>query len=317
MSAPLPHRDAHGDPVPAHVPDLTALTLLVALARSGSLATAAAESGLSTQAATARIRAVEQLVGAPVTERGRRGRRTSRLTARGVLLVEWAGPVLAAARDLDAAVAALRPPDGTGEPVVVAATDTAAEYLLPGWLVELRDGPGGDVVLIDTADPASAVRDGDAAIGVVEWSGAPEKLHAATVAAGELVLVVPPAHGWAGTRIGPTELAATPLVTRLPGAGVRPALDAALEAAGAGAPAEPARELATNGAVLAAVRDGVGPAVLPRPAVAEDLTAGTLVEVPVTGLDTRQDFRAVWMEGTSPRRTARDLLRIATGGRIR
>lgn len=346
MPAPLPG----GDAAPARVPDLTALTLLVAVARTGSLATAARESGLSVQAAGARVRTVEQLVGAPVLERGRRGRRSSRLTARGALLVGWAGPVLAAARDLDAAVAALRPPAASGEPVVLAAAPTVAEYLLPAWLVELRDGPGGDVALLDTDDPAAAVRDGDAAVGVVESPGPLDKLHAATVASGDLVLVVPPGHAWAGTGITVAELAATPLVSRFGGAGARPALQAALHAAlqtvpetdpesppqaapdatpqqasGAasaggddpGRVAAPLREVATDGAVLAAVRDGVGPAVLPRPAVATDLNAATLVEVAVAGLDARQEFRAVWQEGTSPRGTARDLLRIATGGRIR
>ncbi|MBC3192404.1 LysR family transcriptional regulator [Pseudonocardia sp. C8] len=304
---------------PTSVPDLTALAVLVAVARTGSLATAAGELGLSVQAANARIRAVEQQVGAPVLERGARGRRSSRLTPRGALLAGWAGPVLAAAHDLDAAVAALRPPRGEDPVVVVAAGPTAAEGLLPAWLVELRDGPGGQVTLLATDDPATAVRDGDAAVGIVETAGPLDKLHATTVVTDTLVVVVPPGHPWAGgAGVDAAELAGSALVTRGRGAGSRPALEAALAAAAPDVPvAAPARELATDAAVRAAVRGGAGPAVLPRRVVTADLAAGALVEVPVRGAELTLEFRAVWQEGTSLQGTARDLLRIATGGRIR
>lgn len=314
MSAPT-----DGGAAPTRVTDLTALALLVAIARTAGTADAARELDLSVQAASARIRSLEQQVGAPVLERGRSGRRSGRLTARGALLVEWAGPVLAAARDLDTAVAALRPPDPDGHPVVVAAGPTVTDHLLPGWLVALRAGPGGRVALLDAADPAEAVRSGAAAVGVVESGGPLAGLHAGTVATDELVLVVPPGHPWAGgPGVDAAEVAATPLVTRRPGGGAREALAAALaEAAPEVAPAAPARELAADTAVRAAVRDGAGPAVLGRLAVAADLAAGTLTEVAVHGLAVRREFRAVWPEGTSPRGTARDLLRIATGGRIR
>lgn len=307
---------------PARVPDLTALALLRDIACSGSMATAAEGLGLTVQAASARIRAAEQQVGGPVLERGRRGRRSSSLTTRGVLLVEWAGPLLAAAADLDVAVAALREEpageDAGEDTVVLAANPVVAECLLQGWLVELRDGPGGRVVLRDTPDPAAAVRSGDAAVGVVSTPGPLEDLHAATVASDPLVLVVAPGHPWSAVDgVDATELAGTPLLTRPPGAGARPALETALDAAGAGELAPPRREYAADAALRAAVRAGAGPAVLGRAVVAADVAAGSLVVVDVRGLDLTREFRAVWREGTSPRGTARDLLRIATGGRIR
>ncbi|MEJ8280055.1 LysR substrate-binding domain-containing protein [Pseudonocardia spirodelae] len=310
---------------PARVPDLTALTLLRDIACTGSLAAAAEGLGLTVQAASARIRAAEQQAGGPVLERGRRGRRSSRLTTRGVLLVEWAGPLLDAAADLDVAVAALRtgtaPDAGTGagaDAVVLAAGPVVAEGLLQGWLVELRDGPGGRVTLLDTDDPAAAVRDGAAAVGVVATPGPLPDLHAATVVSDPLVLVVAPGHPWAGgDGVEAAELAATALLTRLPRTGARPALEAALERAGVGAPAAPRHEYAADAAVRAAVRAGDGAAVLGRAVAAADVAAGSLVTVAVHGLDLTREFRAVWRDGTSPRGTARDLLRIATGGRIR
>lgn len=303
---------------PARVPDLTALALLRDIACTGSMSAAAEGLGVTVQAASARIRAAEQQAGGPVLERGRRGRRSSRLTTRGVLLVEWAGPLLAAAADLDVAVAALRDEPAAQDTVVLAANPVVAECLLPAWLVELRDGPGGRVVLRDTPDPAAEVRSGDAAVGVVSTPGPLEDLHAATVGSDPLVLVVAPGHPWAGSGgVDAARLAATPLLTRPPGAGARPALEAALDAAGAGGPVAPRREYAADAALRAAVRAGEGPAVLGRAVVGADVAAGSLVVVDVRGLDLTREFRAVWREGTSPRGTARDLLRIATGGRIR
>ncbi|MBN9792913.1 LysR family transcriptional regulator [Pseudonocardia sp. TMWB2A] len=303
---------------PARVPDLTALALLRDIACTGSMSAAAEGLGLTVQAASARIRAAEQQVGGPVLERARRGRRSSRLTTRGVLLVEWAGPLLAAASDLDVAVAALRDEPAGEDTVVLAANPVVAECLLQAWLVELRDGPGGRVVLRDTPDPAAAVRAGDAAVGVVSTPGPLEDLHAATVGSDPLALVVAPGHPWAGSDgVDAAQLAGTPLLTRPPGAGARPALEAALDAAGAGGPVPPRREYAADAALRAAVRAGEGPAVLGRAVVGADVAAGSLVVVDVRGLDLTREFRAVWREGTSPRGTARDLLRIATGGRIR
>ncbi|ANY09271.1 LysR family transcriptional regulator [Pseudonocardia sp. HH130630-07] len=303
---------------PARVPDLTALALLVAVARTGTLGSAAQRVGLSPQAASARLRTLEQQVGSRVLERGKRGR-SGRLTARGALLVEWAGPVLDAASGLDAAVAALRPAPAGDATVLLAAEPGVAEAILPGWLVELRDGPGGHVSLVDTPDPAAAVRAGTAAVGIVEGSGPLGGLHAATVAGDPLVLVVPPTHPW--TRNGgvhATELRATSLLVRGPGAASRRAADSALTLAAPDVePARPVGELAADAAVRAAVREGDGPAVLGRAAVAADVASGALVEVAVHGADLTREFRAVWLEGTSPQGTARDLLRIATGGRIR
>ncbi|WP_224387948.1 LysR substrate-binding domain-containing protein [Pseudonocardia sp. ICBG1293] len=173
-------------------------------------------------------------------------------------------------------------------------------------------------MLRDTPDPAATVRAGDAAVGVVSTPGPLEDLHAATVGADPLVLVVAPGHPWsASDGVDAAQLAATPLLTRASGAGARPALEAALDAAGAGEPVPPRREFAADTALRAAVRSGEGPAVLGRSVVAADVAAGSLAVVEVSGLDLTREFRAVWREGTSPRGTARDLLRIATGGRIR
>ncbi len=116
-----------------HVPDLRALELLVVVSRTGSLGAAAAELGITQQAASSRVRTMESLVGEPLVTRSKRG---SELTPTGELVVQWADRVLDAAQELDAGISALRA-DRRGH-LDIAASLTIAEHLLPGWLVGLR-----------------------------------------------------------------------------------------------------------------------------------------------------------------------------------
>jgi hypothetical protein len=51
--------------------------------------------------------------------------------------------------------------------------------------------------------------------------------------------------------------------------------------------------------------------VLSSLAVAADLAAGTLVRVPVEGVDLQRQLRAIWTGGAHPPGPIRDLLRIA------
>jgi molybdate transport repressor ModE-like protein len=92
-------------PLSAHVPELSALELLLAVARAGSLNSAARELGVSQQAASSRIRAIEAQTGVTLVSRSARG---SALTAEGVVVAEWATRLLDVAAQLDAGIAALR-----------------------------------------------------------------------------------------------------------------------------------------------------------------------------------------------------------------
>lgn len=315
-----------------HLPDLGALDLLRTVARTGSIAAAGRELGLTQQAVSARLRSVEKTVGVELLHRDRRGRR---LGPEGALLADWATGVLDAARELDAAIAALRgaertPPGSDGpdgsdvEWLEIAASSTVAEFLLPHWLVRLRAELGDDAAVSlavrSTGHVAAAVLDGVATVGFVEGPELPEGLSAATVSSDRLELVVPPEHPWArrGITVDAGELAATPLVSREQGSGTRMVLDRVLaEAAPEVERPAPAHEMSASTAVRESVLAGAGPAVLSRLAVAADIEAGRLVAVSVAGVELTRELRAIWPEGPAPAGRARALLRIATEGRIR
>src|SRR5882757_7891306 len=112
------------------MPDLAALEVLVAVARTGSLNLAARELGRTQQAVSARIASMETQTGVVLVVRTPRG---SSMTPAGAMVAEWAGRLLEAAGELDAGLATLR--HDRRVHVRIAASLTVAEQLLPGWLV--------------------------------------------------------------------------------------------------------------------------------------------------------------------------------------
>lgn len=286
-----------------HVPDLRALELLSLVSESGSLSAAAAELGITQQAASSRLRTMESLVGASLLDRTRRG---SVLTPTGELLVQWSGPVLAAAAQMDAGIAALRA-DRRGH-LTIAASLTIAEHLLPAWLVALRARQihagltPTEVTMTATNSERveGLVRTGEVDLGFIEGPDAPSDLRHRLVGTDTLVVVVSPKHPWAqrsSRRVSAATLAATPLVVREPGSGTRMVLDRALSELETSAPA---LELSSTAAVRAAVAAGAGPAAVGAHAIREDLVLGRLVKINVAGLDLTRRLHAVWRGAPQP-----------------
>jgi molybdate transport repressor ModE-like protein len=296
-------------PLSPHVPELGALDLLLSVARLGSLGQAAHEHGISQPAASSRIRNLERLLGIDLVERTPRG---SRLTPHGTIVVGWARDVVDAASALDEGVRALRA--GLLARIRVAASLTIAEYLVPGWLMTLRGRNPELAVSLrvgNSVEVAQVVLDGVADIGFVEGLGVPRGLRSRQIATDHLVVVVGHSHPWARRPgpLTPERLAATPLVRREIGSGTREVLDRRLEPYGPTAP--PIAELSSTTAIKAAVVAGAGPAVLSSLTVAEDISAGRLVEVPVNGLDLSRRLRIVWASGRDLSDPVRELISIA------
>ena len=300
----------------ARVPDLAALEVLLSVARTGSLGRAAQEAGISQQAVSARIRAMEAQTGVTLVRRTARG---STLTDGGAVIAQWAARVLDVASELDAEIAALR--QDRRSRLKLCASLTIAERLLPAWLVSYRaatrDRGDQDVEITLTAVNTSGVimhvTDGDADLGFIESPGAPRSLRSRVIGHDRLVVVVSPAHPWARRRrpVSAAELAATPLVSREGGSGTGQTLTAALIAAiGADAGQAPAAlSVSTTAAARAAVLAGAAPTVITELAVAEDLAAGRLARIEIPELDLNRALRAIWTgSATPPAGPARDLV---------
>ncbi|OBG32360.1 LysR family transcriptional regulator [Mycolicibacter heraklionensis] len=308
------------------MPDLSAFEMLVAIARTGSLGAAGRELGLTQQAVSARLTAMEAQTGVRLVTRGARG---SQLTSAGAVVTEWADQLLDVASHVDAGLASLR--TASRNKMNVVASLTIAEQLMPRWIVSLqtsatrtgREAPEVILTATNSEQAIANVRGGSADLGFIESPGALTGIRSRVVAHDDLVVIVPPDHKWVRRSKGVTaaELSQTPLVVREQGSGTRDSLTSALRAVLGHEveQARPALELSSSVAVRGAVLAGAGPAVMSRLAVADDLAVGRLRSVEVPELDLHRDLRAIWTGGrTPPAGAARDLLsHIGGANRLR
>lgn len=279
---------------------LTSLELLVAIDTSGSISAAARSLGHSQPTVSAGVRRLERSLGLRLVDRSPRG---SVLTEDGTAAAAWARDVLTASDAFEASVSALRGQGGTAH-LVVAASLTVAEHLVPGWLAAWRRRRSSDetertpaaveLIVRNSAGVMRAVLDGEAEVGFVEGTEVLRGLRMRTVARDELVVVVDPEHPWARRREPVTahDLATGPLVLREKGSGSRDTLERALEAAGEALAAD-LPQLGSTAAIKAALHEGDAVGVVSDLAVAAELAHGTLVRVPTDGLDLGRRLRLV------------------------
>jgi DNA-binding transcriptional LysR family regulator len=294
---------------PLRLDDLLGLEVFLDTVQLGSISAAARAHHLSQPSATERVRRLERRLGVELLRRGPGG---SEPTAAGEAVAGWARGVVESIGHLAEGVAALRGP-GEHRPLRIMASLTVAEYVVPAWLQAHRvaGGPSVELGVGNSVAVAAAVADGDVRLGFVETPRRFVGLRSAVVGGDRLVVVVAPSHPWAVRRrpLTPAELATAPLLLREPGSGTRDAFEAALAAAGHSHVA-PAAVLASTTTLKAATAAGGGASVLSELAVAPELALGTLVSVPVTGLDLARDFRALWRPGGDDRDVQR-FVRIA------
>ena len=307
------------------VHDLGALRALREVGRHESIAAAAPVLGVSQQALSARMRTLERVMSVPLLTRSSAG---SHLTEQGRLIVGWAEDVLDAADRLEAGLRSIR--SGVSRHLSIAASQTIAEHLVPHWLVELRGieqaaaGPAADespaaeregagrlpgssptVVELTVANSTGVielVRDVKVRLGFIETPHLPADLVTAHLREDEMLVVAAPGHPWARRRrpIPLAEVAATPLVMREAGSGTRDTLTDHLAAQRPPLTARIAMELGTSAAVRSAIAAGVGPGVLSRLTVRDDLVLGRLVAVEVAGPPLTRQLTAVWRHDLDP-----------------
>lgn len=278
-------------------PSILSLRLLVQAVEQGSVSQAARAAGLTQQAASARLAALERELGVPLLVRSTHG---ARPTEAGALVAEWAAEVLDAADRFDASVLALRA--SSQDSLRIAASMTIAENLAPRWLTAMHaESPDLRIELTaaNSETVSAVVRGGAAAIGFIETPELPSDLAHAAIGSDELVVVVGRGHPWARRARGVSieELAGTPVVSRESGSGTRLAYERAVSAAGH-PPVRPALELSSTSAIRATAAAGDHPAVLSILAVREQLAAETLVKVPVRQLRIIRPLTAVWRRST-------------------
>ncbi|WP_426244998.1 LysR family transcriptional regulator [Nocardioides sp. LHG3406-4] len=296
-------------------PDLALLETLLGVAEHGSIGAAARVLGLRQPSVTDRLKRLERQLQLSLLERSPRG---TRLTAEGNAVADWAREVLAASDRLDAGCAALRREHDSE--LRVSASMTISEYLVPRWLIDLREASPGLSVSLRVGNSQQVADDvlrGTADIGFVEGLKVPRGLAQRVFGSDRLVVVVGSGHPWSRrSAITAAELAATPLIMREPGSGTRETLAHALGAAGHTA-VPPKLELGSTAAVKAAVLTSQGATVFSLLAASDDVSTGRLCIVALEDLELRRRLRVVWRKGTSLRGPAAHLAHRAVAGEVR
>ncbi|GAA5195597.1 LysR family transcriptional regulator [Rugosimonospora acidiphila] len=282
--------------------DPLALGLFVDAVDLGSLSAAARRHRISQPSASQAIGRLERRLGVSLLRRGPRG---SRPSPEGERLAGPAREVLAALNRFAAQADAVRA--GARGRIRVAASYTNAEYVLPARVVgfgAVRPDVAVRLTVANTDEVVAAVRAGEVELGFVEAPGTFAGLRTRRIGRDELAVVVAPDHPWAGRDDLPGNvLARTPLLLRERESGTRRTYEEAAARAGYRV-AEPYGVMTSTAALKAAVRAGLGATVVSRLAVQDELRDGSLVTVPVSGLDLGRDLRAVWLPGQHGRLAA-------------
>ena len=181
---------------------LTGLRIVHQVAATGSFTRAAELLGYTQSAVSRQVAAMEAAAGAPIFDRGRRG---VALTPAGQVLVRRATELLADLAATEHELAGLR--DRLAGRLTVGAYPTAAMALVPRAMAQVASGhPGLALVLEEASTPAllRRLRTDRLEVAVIAVGhGLPEydlsELRQTTLPQGDLLVVVPDAHRFAGT----------------------------------------------------------------------------------------------------------------------
>ncbi|GGF32591.1 LysR family transcriptional regulator [Microbacterium sorbitolivorans] len=299
-------------------PTLVDLRYFEASVRTGSISRAARELRVTQQAVSYRVRGLERILGLDLVTRSPFGITP---TEAGEALLEASQEVLGAAERLDVLAAALRGTAAEASSFSVAASQTIASHLLPGWVMALRNsrqqrGAASVAVGLRTANSEEViglVRDGTVDLGFIEQPDVPRDLGSAIVGEDHMLVAVHPDHPWASRDGIPLdELAREALVSRERGSGTRATFESAVLREVGTVAAEPALVLATEAAVRSAVATGVAPAVVSWLTVHDDVRLHRMVTLPITPDAVSRPFTAIWRGSSRDlRQGARELVSIA------
>jgi len=272
------------------------LRTLVNVVEQGSLSAAARIQRLSQPAVTKQIQRLEAELGQQLLIRG--PRRRVEPTPAGELVLAFSRHTLAQLEDLGRSLAALRQ-IGDGR-LILAASTTPGEYVLPGLLAEFKGRyPQIEVQtsVTDTADVVARLLAGEASIGLIGSAVQQPGLRLEPMLSDEIILVVPPDHPFAGReRVTMQDLGAQPLILREAGSGTLRSVEAVLASHGLHLPSgNVALTLGSTQAVLQGVAQGLGLGFVSARASALAQAGGRVACVRLAGVDLRRNLYLAYL----------------------
>lgn len=291
--------------------DTRQLAAFCAVVERRSFSQAAERLGVTQPAVSLQVRALEKRLGSQLLDRS--GRRVEPTEA-GLRLYRGAQRLLQLEEQLLEELAVEAGGEVSGELSIGASTGPAA-IVVPLLLCEFqRAHPGVRVALQvhDTQTVVQLVAERELELGIV---GAARRHRAVTFEPfmrDEVILACPVGHRFAGRTVALDELRKEPLIVMQEGAGVRQIVEDELRRLGTRLRDLDVRlELGLQESVRSAVQAGYGVSFISRAAVESELTAGTLAEARVDGMDARREISLVRGTGRVPTRAAESFVAFA------
>lgn len=270
--------------------DLWQLQIFRTVVEQGSFSRAGQVVHLSQPTVSSHIKDLEDHFGCRLIDRLSR---EAVPTQAGALLYDYACRLLVLREETEAALAAFQ---GTIQGrLVVGASTIPGNYLLPrvvGGFVSRYPGVRIALTVADTEEMLAAIAAGRLGVAVVGAQSQDRRIAQEPLVADALRLVVPSDHRWAGWEsVTPSELAEEPFILREAGSGTRTSFRERLAQADMGLEAlSVVAEMGSTGAVIQGIKGGLGVSVLSAVAVAEEMAAGTLSALTISGLNLERWF---------------------------
>lgn len=248
---------------------------------------------LSQPSVSEHIRMLEEALGAKLLDRlGRE----AQPTGAGQLLYRYARRII---QLRDEAEQALKDYGGQLSGTLrLGASTIPGAYLLPERLERFQAAVPGLKVRLRISGTAQIVEEvlrGDLELGLIGALWKDQALNCQPFSCDQLVLAVAPRHPWAQRReVRLEELAKQPFILRERGSGTRMVLTQELARQGLDIDKlELCAEVGSTEAVRQSIKAGLGVSILSSLAVAEDLRLGSLVRVPLAGIEIERPFYLV------------------------
>jgi len=297
---------------------LRQLEVFLAVAREKSFSRAATRIHSSQPTLSEHVSELEGELGKKLFFRQGRGREVT-MTEAGRVFEQYAAAAVSAVEGARQALAGL---DGLAHgSLLIGASTTPGLYVMPGLVAAFRAKyPGVDLKLQIANSQAieGRVRERELDLGIVGGHAiSPGQKCLTAGMLDELVLIVPPTHGWAKRReIAPQLLADESLLLREEGSATRSVTERTLLRAGIRF--RVAMELDHTEAIKQGVMAGLGVAFVSTYAVRGEIATGRLCALRLRGIRLRRHFHVIHHEArrvTASARAFMELLEQAAPGR--
>jgi DNA-binding transcriptional LysR family regulator len=293
--------------------DTRQLAAFCAVVERRSFSQAAERLGVTQPAVSLQVRALEKRLGAQLLDRS--GRRVEPTEA-GWALYRGAQRLLALEAQLLEEIVAGSAGALAGSLSIGASTGPAA-IVVPVLLCEFqRENKNVRISLEvhDTQTVVELVAERELELGIVGAARRHRGVRFEPFFQDEVVLVCPPTHRFAGRTVPLDELRREPLIVMQDGAGVRQVVDDELRRLGSRLrDLDIPLELGLQESVRSAVLGGYGATFISRTAVESDLSAGSMAEARVEGMDGTRVISLVRGTGRVPTRAADAFVDFARG----